>query len=112
MKRGLIIIITIFVLFQLISCENEINNSINQYEEVLEDELKLLCVLTRHGDRTPLRYFKNSPSSWPEGAGELTPLGIKQHFLLGSEYRSRFSLNFPSSFLLFIYLFRKLIENY
>ncbi|KAL0099652.1 hypothetical protein PUN28_019804 [Cardiocondyla obscurior] len=52
-------------------------------------------VLYRHGDRTPVRPYKNDPyrneSSWPVPYGQLTNVGKHQHLLLGRWLRKRYS---------------------
>jgi len=53
-------------------------------------ELKLSIVVTRHGDRTPLHVFPNSLSTWPEGEGVLTPVGVRQLENLGKQYRESY----------------------
>jgi hypothetical protein len=61
----------------------------NVIEDLKNHDLHLVVTIFRHGDRTPLQLFKNTPSEWPEGLGELTGVGMKQHYDLGSEYRKR-----------------------
>lgn len=44
----------------------------------------------RHGDRTPLRTLPNSPYRWPEGLGQLTPIGMQQEYQRGVEFRKKY----------------------
>lgn len=58
-----------------------------------ESSLILLQVIYRHGDRTPIRTFKNDPipiTAWKEGPGQLTKLGCRQHYALGSHLRLQY----------------------
>eukprot|EP01087_Luapelamoeba_hula_P019713 TRINITY_DN6574_c1_g2_i1.p1 TRINITY_DN6574_c1_g2~~TRINITY_DN6574_c1_g2_i1.p1 ORF type:complete len:494 (+),score=95.66 TRINITY_DN6574_c1_g2_i1:110-1591(+) len=68
--------------------QKEIDNVAEHAE--IDGELKAVLVLTRHGDRTPVRLFPKTASEWPEGLGQLTPLGMKQHFELGQKFRRRY----------------------
>ncbi|XP_044729337.1 venom acid phosphatase Acph-1-like [Chrysoperla carnea] len=58
------------------------------------DNLKLVIVLCRHGDRTPLQTYPNNPHT-PDiyqhlGPGELTNLGKKRMFEVGKKLRKRY----------------------
>lgn len=61
-----------------------------------------LIELCRHGARSPL-FFQDwdSDGRWPDGPGQLTAAGVRQHYLLGTALRSRypelFSRNFSHS---------------
>uniref|UniRef100_A0A023GPG2 Putative lysosomal & prostatic acid phosphatase n=1 Tax=Amblyomma triste TaxID=251400 RepID=A0A023GPG2_AMBTT len=58
-----------------------------------ESSLVLLQVVYRHGDRTPIRTFKNDPipiTAWKEGPGQLTKLGCQQHYAMGGHLRQRY----------------------
>jgi len=57
------------------------------------DEKLIFCeTLIRHGDRTPYAEIKSTKITykWLQGTGELTPLGMHQEFMLGSELRARY----------------------
>jgi lysosomal acid phosphatase len=56
--------------------------------------LKLVHLLYRHGDRTPINPYPNDPykdpSNWPVGWGQLTSWGKMTHFKLGQWFRQRY----------------------
>lgn len=58
-----------------------------------ERELLLVIELCRHGDRSPLYQFPADAlpaSKWPEGIGELTSVGQRAHYDLGTRLRARY----------------------
>uniref|UniRef100_A0A8D0H8N2 acid phosphatase n=1 Tax=Sphenodon punctatus TaxID=8508 RepID=A0A8D0H8N2_SPHPU len=55
--------------------------------------LKLHTVF-RHGDRTPFENFPTNlynESDWPQGFGQLTKIGMQQHYEFGQHLRNRYS---------------------
>jgi len=55
-----------------------------------KEDLIFAVTLIRHGDRTPTGKIKSSPHKWKIGVGELTSLGMNQHFKLGTKLRKRY----------------------
>ena len=49
--------------------------------------------MARHGSRAPKHQHKiNATQVWyPEGVAQLTPMGERQHYLIGSELRKRYA---------------------
>ena len=52
----------------------------------------LVCVVeaTRHGARAPISEYTWDTGSWPEGLGQLTGSGMRQHYLIGRELHRRY----------------------
>jgi len=59
------------------------------------DGLKLVHLLYRHGDRTPIKPYNTDPykaeSHWPLGFGQLTSRGKMQQYELGQWVRERYN---------------------
>ena len=50
--------------------------------------------LCRHGHRSPVAFAPwDNYEVWPQGPGELSPEGMRQHYLLGTEFRKRYIEN-------------------
>ncbi|CAI2728205.1 unnamed protein product [Schistosoma spindalis] len=71
------------------------NHSVN-------DSLKHLHILFRHGDRSPIvnipAILHKIPSAWSQGFGMLTDKGVEQHFLLGKWLRSKYQGFVPNKY--------------
>jgi len=51
---------------------------------------RAVVVITRHGDRTPIKTFRKSESEWELGEGQLTWKGMTEQYEMGKEYRMRY----------------------
>mmetsp|Transcript_1180 Transcript_1180/g.2853 ORF Transcript_1180/g.2853 Transcript_1180/m.2853 type:complete len:424 (-) Transcript_1180:2542-3813(-) len=59
-------------------------------------EVVFVTEVSRHGARSPTTYFDwDNDGRWVQGPGELTPLGMRQHYLIGYELRNRYILQTP-----------------
>nr|XP_034985516.1 prostatic acid phosphatase-like isoform X2 [Zootoca vivipara] len=62
-------------------------------------ELHFVLLIYRHGDRSPIEVYPNSlhnESAWSQGFGQLTKIGMQQHYELGQYIKKRYS-NFLSA---------------
>ncbi|KAM4711071.1 lysosomal acid phosphatase isoform 1-T3 [Anableps anableps] len=60
---------------------------------IAERQLIYATVLFRHGDRSPVKAFPTDPyqeSAWPQGFGQLSQDGMRQHYELGQYLRTRY----------------------
>lgn len=60
------------------------------------EDIQMLIEMTRHGSRMPERWYQHV--KWTEGLspGQLTPIGMRMHYLLGKELRNRYSRIFEN----------------
>lgn len=54
---------------------------------IAQDKLIFAVDIIRHGDRTPTKDFPKDPYAWPQGLGQLTPLGMQEEYQLGLSFR-------------------------
>ncbi|XP_066485263.1 prostatic acid phosphatase-like [Tiliqua scincoides] len=58
-------------------------------------QLKFVLLVMQHGDRTPLDTYPTDPykeDNWPQGFGQLTTVGLQQHYQLGQLLKERYKL--------------------
>mmetsp|Transcript_1180 Transcript_1180/g.2854 ORF Transcript_1180/g.2854 Transcript_1180/m.2854 type:complete len:423 (-) Transcript_1180:3844-5112(-) len=54
-------------------------------------EIVFVTEVSRHGSRSPTKFYSwDKDGRWPQGEGEITPLGMRQHYLIGYELRNRY----------------------
>uniref|UniRef100_A0A5S6QG81 acid phosphatase n=1 Tax=Trichuris muris TaxID=70415 RepID=A0A5S6QG81_TRIMR len=86
-----------WLLFYLLFISVQSLNGKLQSDEL--GDLVFLHLVWRHGDRAPVHNFTTNPdkaSEWPEGLGELTKVGIQEHYKLGKHLRNRYSDFLPA----------------
>uniref|UniRef100_A0A1W7RAF6 Histidine phosphatase n=1 Tax=Hadrurus spadix TaxID=141984 RepID=A0A1W7RAF6_9SCOR len=84
--------ISFCILFSLVGVS--LARSVRSIEDNDLEHLKLVSVITRHGDRTPITLYPNDPHEnyeYIEGRGQLTILGKRQHYKLGEYLRERYT---------------------
>ncbi|XP_005987003.1 lysosomal acid phosphatase [Latimeria chalumnae] len=57
-------------------------------------QLRFVTLVYRHGDRSPVKAYPKDPyqeSSWPQGFGQLTQIGMWQHYELGEMLKQRYN---------------------
>mmetsp|Transcript_10097 Transcript_10097/g.30842 ORF Transcript_10097/g.30842 Transcript_10097/m.30842 type:complete len:439 (+) Transcript_10097:155-1471(+) len=62
-------------------------------KELTPKTLNLVVEVCRHGDRAPLYTFpadKLPFDQWPQGRGQLTPVGARAHYELGRKLRDKY----------------------
>ncbi|XP_054166616.1 prostatic acid phosphatase-like, partial [Oppia nitens] len=77
----------LFILYFTV-CYNYINS-----EPIDTSTLISLQIIHRHGDRTPIAFYRNDPyksDQWVDGLGELTPRGKQRMFTFGQQLRQRY----------------------
>ena len=57
------------------------------FQCAVADSERLMVLVHRHGDRTPIFIPENYKADWPLGEGQLTGTGVNQLFLLGETIR-------------------------
>mmetsp|Transcript_48256 Transcript_48256/g.65523 ORF Transcript_48256/g.65523 Transcript_48256/m.65523 type:complete len:131 (+) Transcript_48256:34-426(+) len=59
-----------------------------------EDPVAFVFEVVRHGARAPIDDF-GTITKFPVSAGQLTPQGMRQRFLLGAYHRERYTETYP-----------------
>jgi acid phosphatase len=58
------------------------------FAALAQEKLIFAVDIIRHGDRSPIHEIPKAPHKWPDGSGQLTALGMRQEFQLGSRMRA------------------------
>nr|CAH8849170.1 unnamed protein product [Trichobilharzia regenti] len=99
-----LVIILLSVLTEISVQEAHVSNkpSTDSRGYHLNNDLRHLHILFRHGDRSPIvdipAILPNFSSVWSQGFGQLTDEGIQQHFVLGRWLRSKYSGFIPDKY--------------
>ncbi|OWF40461.1 lysosomal acid phosphatase-like isoform X2 [Mizuhopecten yessoensis] len=67
---------------------------VKQCQSDYTSNLKLVNLVYRHGDRSPIDVYKGDPNgkdNWPDGMGWLSKIGMNQHYRLGQWLRDRYN---------------------
>jgi len=90
----------IFIQNEISNNDNNIDTNSNNNSDSEDYKLQFVFEIMRHGARSPSHLDLSSSSSeededifhekWPDGKGELTSIGITQHFLIGFRNRLRY----------------------
>eukprot|EP00051_Salpingoeca_urceolata_P005813 m.77653 g.77653 ORF g.77653 m.77653 type:complete len:474 (+) comp14554_c0_seq3:638-2059(+) len=83
--------VTVPVLAVLASCLIAPVAALGELPDVEGATLELVQIVFRHGDRSALVDLPSlPPANWPRGFGQLSDLGMLQHFRLGTYFKRRY----------------------
>ncbi|KAJ8664797.1 hypothetical protein QAD02_006459 [Eretmocerus hayati] len=95
--------VCIFIVLMIFSTSESASDN-DMIQDSSRLKLKLISVVFRHGDRTPLKneIYPNDPNkdkgNFPEGYGQLTIKGERRSFNLGRNLRERYNDHLDSKF--------------